>query len=49
MGDVTGLKRCPQVVFFTLWEAFFWARLNFVLNVTLIDGAVTLGAVEESK
>lgn len=35
--------------FFTLWEGFFCARLNFVLNVTLIDGEVTLGAVEESK
>lgn len=40
---------CPGVFFFsTLW-GFFCARLNSVLNVTLIDGAVTLGAVEESK
>lgn len=49
MGAVTGLRRCPQLVFYPLGGFFFWARLNFVLNVTLIDGAVTLGAVEESK
>lgn len=30
------------------WEAFC-ANLNFVLYVTVIDDAVTLGAVEESK
>lgn len=49
MGAVTGLRRCPQLGSFYPLGGFFWARLNFVLNVTLIDGAATLGAVEESK